>query len=67
MYEDEVILEVWRNRDNYVAQHHYSLDEIVADLQARRKEITDILSGETEVIGGGLAQSPKETRAHQVR
>nr|VFJ53559.1 MAG: hypothetical protein BECKFM1743A_GA0114220_101165 [Candidatus Kentron sp. FM]VFJ53842.1 MAG: hypothetical protein BECKFM1743C_GA0114222_101304 [Candidatus Kentron sp. FM]VFK07310.1 MAG: hypothetical protein BECKFM1743B_GA0114221_100374 [Candidatus Kentron sp. FM] len=67
MYEDEIILEVWRNRDNYVAQHHYSLDEIVADLQARRKEITDILSGETGVTGGGIAQSPKEIQTHQDR
>jgi len=67
MYEDEIILEVWRNRDAYVAQHHYSLDEIVADLQARRKEITDLLSGETEVIGGGIVQSPKETQVHQAQ
>nr|VFK48981.1 MAG: hypothetical protein BECKTC1821E_GA0114239_11506 [Candidatus Kentron sp. TC] len=67
MYEDEIIREVWRNRDAYVAQHHYSLDEIVADLQARRKEITDILSGETEVIGEALLNPPKKIQTHQDR
>nr|VFK17569.1 MAG: hypothetical protein BECKLPF1236A_GA0070988_101742 [Candidatus Kentron sp. LPFa]VFK32751.1 MAG: hypothetical protein BECKLPF1236C_GA0070990_101801 [Candidatus Kentron sp. LPFa] len=38
MYQDEIILEVWRNRDAYVAKHHHSLDEIVTDIQARQKE-----------------------------
>jgi hypothetical protein len=38
MYRDEVIEEVWRIRDEYVKQHHYNLDEIVADLQCRQSE-----------------------------
>lgn len=38
MYRDEVIEEVWRIRDEYVKQHHYDLDEIVADLQRRESE-----------------------------
>lgn len=38
MYRDEVIEEVWRIRDEYVKQHHYSLDEIVADLRCRQAE-----------------------------
>ncbi len=38
MYRDEVIEEVWRIRDEYVKQHHSSLDEIVADLQRRQSE-----------------------------
>jgi len=37
MYKDEIIAEVWRNRDDYVREHHYDLDEIVADLQRREK------------------------------
>lgn len=37
MYRDEIITEVWRNRDAYAARHHYSLDEMVADLQKRQK------------------------------
>lgn len=35
---DEVIEEVWRIRDEYVKQHHYSLDEIVEDLRRRQAE-----------------------------
>ncbi len=38
MYEDEIIAEVWRNRDAYAEKHHHSLAEIVADLQARQKK-----------------------------
>ena len=38
MYHDEVIKEVWRIRDEYVKQHHYSLEEIVEDLQRRQAE-----------------------------
>jgi hypothetical protein len=38
MYHDEVIDELWRIRDEYVKQHHYSLDEIVEDLRHRQAE-----------------------------
>ena len=38
MYKDEIISEVWRNRDAYAREHHYSLDEIVADLRRRQQE-----------------------------
>jgi hypothetical protein len=38
MYRDEVIEEVWRIRDEYVKEHHYSLDEIIQDLQRRQAE-----------------------------
>jgi hypothetical protein len=38
MYSDDVIEEVWRIRDEYVKQHHYSLDEIVEDLRRRQAE-----------------------------
>ena len=37
MYSDEIIAEVWRNRDSYAEEHHHSLAEMVADLQARQK------------------------------
>ncbi len=37
MQRDEIIEEVWRNRDAYVREHHHNLDEIVADLQRREK------------------------------
>ena len=38
MYHDEVIEEVWRIRDEYVKQHHFSLDEIVEDLRRREAQ-----------------------------
>ena len=33
MYKDEIIEEVWRNRDAYAKKHHYNINEIVADLE----------------------------------
>jgi hypothetical protein len=38
MYRDEIIAEVWQNRDSYAEKHHHSLAEMVADLQARQKK-----------------------------
>ncbi len=38
MYRDEIIAEVWRNRDAYVEEHHHSLEEIVTDLQCRQEK-----------------------------
>ena len=36
-YSDEIIAEVWKNRDAYAAKHHNNLNEMVADLRARQK------------------------------
>jgi len=36
-YQDEIILEVWENRDSYAARHHHNLREIVAGLQKRQQ------------------------------
>jgi len=38
MHKDEIIVEVWRNRDAYAAKHNYNLAEIVADLKMRQKK-----------------------------
>ena len=38
MYTDEVIAEVWRNRDAYAEKHHHSLAEMVADLVDRQRK-----------------------------
>ncbi len=38
MYRDEIIAEVWRNRDAYVEEHNHSLEEIVADLRRRQEK-----------------------------
>lgn len=37
IYRDEIIAEVWRNRDAYAAQHHNNLNEMVADLRERQQ------------------------------
>lgn len=38
MYEDEIIAEVWRNRDAYVQQHQHALKKIVEDLRRWEQE-----------------------------
>jgi len=37
MYQDEIIVEVWKNRERYAKEHHHNLHEIVADLQKRQQ------------------------------
>jgi len=37
MYRDEIIAEVWRNRDAYVKQHNCDLRAIIEDLRARER------------------------------
>lgn len=37
MIKDDIITEVWLNRDAYAEKHHNDLAEIVADLQMRQK------------------------------
>ena len=37
MHRDEIIAEVWRNREAYAKQHDHDLDKIVADLLRRQK------------------------------
>jgi len=37
-YQDEIIREVWQNRDAYAARHHHDLREILADLQKRQQQ-----------------------------
>ncbi len=37
MYKDEIIAEVWRNRDSYAQNHNFNLDAMVADLQKRER------------------------------
>ena len=38
MYRDEVISEVWKIRDEYSAEHHYNLKEIVSDIQRQQNQ-----------------------------
>lgn len=36
-YQDEIIAEVWKNREAYASRHNHNLREIVADLQKRQQ------------------------------
>lgn len=38
MHKDDIIAEVWRNRDTYAEKHHHNLAEIVADLKMRQRK-----------------------------
>ncbi len=38
MYRDEIIEEVWKNRETYAASHDHNLAKIVDDLMARQKK-----------------------------
>jgi len=35
--KNEIMEEVWRNRDEFAREHHYNLDEMVAALQEMEK------------------------------
>jgi hypothetical protein len=37
MYQDEIINEVWKNREAYARRHNHNLHEIVLDLQKRQQ------------------------------
>ena len=37
MYRDEIITEVWKNREAYAKRHGNSLSRMVADLQKRQQ------------------------------
>ena len=43
MYEDEIIAEVWRNRDAYAAQHNNDIARIAADLRKRQQKYGRLL------------------------
>jgi predicted metal-dependent hydrolase len=37
MYQDEIIAEVWRNREAFAKRHHHNLHEIVLEIQKRQQ------------------------------
>ena len=48
MHKDEIIAEVWRNRDAYAEKHHHNLAEIVTSKCAKRRGNTTWSIEETE-------------------
>ena len=43
MYKDEIIAEVWRNRDAYAAKHNNDIAQIVADIRKRQQKYGRLL------------------------
>lgn len=37
MYQDEIIAEVWKNRETLAKRHNHNLHEIVLDMQKRQQ------------------------------
>ncbi len=37
MYKDEIIDEIWKNREAYAAKHHHDLTKMVLDIKNRQK------------------------------
>ena len=57
MYKDEIIAEVWRNRDEYARKHNHNLDEIVADLRRREQASGSKIVKRLEKSGPGNASA----------
>lgn len=38
MYKDEIISEVWANRESYVESHQHNLGAMIADLKKRQQK-----------------------------
>ncbi len=38
MYKDEIITELWKNRESYVNHYHHDLNKIIDNLKARQKQ-----------------------------
>lgn len=58
IYRDDIIVEVWRNRDAYVARHHNSLTEMVADLRERQQQPNCKLVDRRKMSQAGYASRP---------
>jgi hypothetical protein len=58
MVEDEILREVWRNRDAFAKRHRYNLDAMVEELRHMEQESPNKLVDRS-------AQSGKKTRARK--
>lgn len=65
MYKDEIIAEVWKNRDAYSAKHNHNLADMVADLKARQErsdcELVDRSDLTTRATRTEQPQAPQES------
>ena len=42
VYKDDIITEVWKNRDEYVESQEHNLSKMIFDLKKREKQSTGI-------------------------
>jgi hypothetical protein len=62
MHGDEIIAEVWRNRDAYARAHHNSLNEMVADLRRRQELHPGRVVDRSAGARAGARTSPRRRR-----
>jgi len=43
MYSDDIISEVWRNRETYMEKHHHDLERMIEDLKKRQEKPHSII------------------------
>jgi len=53
VYKDEIINEVWKNREDYLKLHNHDLEEIINDLKVRQEK-----SGRTIVDRRSIPNEP---------
>ena len=54
---NEILEEVWRNRDEFARRHNYDLDAIVAELREIEREPGTVVVDREHQAGKAVAQS----------
>jgi hypothetical protein len=65
MYEDEIIAEVWKNRDAIAARFNHNLHEIVAELQRRQEHPLSQIADRAKQIAASIKNITAETQSTQ--
>jgi hypothetical protein len=64
MAEDEIIREVWRNRDAFAKRHRYNLDAMVEELRRMERQSSNKL---VDRSGESAKKSRRRKRQHSDR
>ncbi|WP_143741849.1 hypothetical protein [Thiorhodovibrio frisius] len=57
MYHDEIIAEVWQNRDAFTSEHRHNLADMVAHLQAQQQTNHRVIVDRREGLDHALVQN----------
>jgi len=61
MYQDEIIQEVWRNREALARRCHHNLHEIVLDLQRRqRAPLSELVDKRPRTSGSTVSREARQ-------